>query len=399
MSAAAGPAFVDANYTLEPTGTGPLNGLSFCVKDVFDLEGRVAGAGCPPYATGRPPARQCSSSVAQLLKAGATLRGVSVTEEMMFGVLGQMAGGAPPPNPRAPDRLPGGSSSGSASAVAAGTSDFALGTDTGGSVRVPASFCGVFGVRPGLGRTAMDGVVPLAPRFDTVGWFARTPEIMAAVGEALLDPRESETLEPRFAWLPPELLASLPGTLVAQVQAATSTLADCLGVSIRNDPIGTGPEVWGSTYKVLQSLETWRVHGSWFRQRSVSVGTVARARFEAAARVSERDGAAAESVRVQIAQMMLPRLENSALLVGPTTPAPAPLRQASTAALERQRKAILNRTALTGLLGLTEISMPALGVPDAPVGLSLISPGGNELGLLNIAVQLAPCLWSPPFSV
>lgn len=390
-----GAAFVDAGYSLLATGRGALEGVSLSVKDVFDLEGRVTGAGCPAYAAGRAPAARTAPAVARLLQTGATLRGVTVTEEMMFGVLGQMAGGTPPPNPRAPDRLPGGSSSGAASAVASGGSDIALGTDTGGSVRVPASFCGIYGFRPGPGRVPMAGVVPLAPRFDTVGWFARSAEALAAAGEALLDRPDTEPLRPQFVWLPPDLLTDLPGALAREMEAAAGRGAEALGLPLRRDALGIGPEEWGAAYKVLQSLETWRVHGDWVRHRAAALGPLARARFAAAARVPESDRPEAEAKRQRIADAVLPRLAEGGLLLAPTTPGPAPFRNAAPEALEAARRAILRRTALGGLLGLAEASLPALGAGHAPVGLSLISPGGTERGLLAISARLAPRLCAP----
>ena len=125
-------------------------------------------------------------AVQTLLDAGCTLIGKTVTDEVSLGILGENAFDGTPMNVRAPGRVPGGSSSGSAAAVAAGLCDTALGTDTGGSVRVPASFCGLYGIRPTHGRLNLSGMLPQAPTSDTTGWFARDSETFARVSSVLL---------------------------------------------------------------------------------------------------------------------------------------------------------------------------------------------------------------------
>ncbi len=155
-----------------PRGAGPLSGLSFAAKDLFDVAGLVTGCGNPDWANTHEPAEADAWAVDALLGAGATLRGKTVTDEISLGLLGINRFYGTPLNPRAPDCVPGGSSSGSASAVAGGLVDVALGTDSGGSVRIPASFCGLYGLRPTHGRISTAGMMTQAPSFDTVGYFA-----------------------------------------------------------------------------------------------------------------------------------------------------------------------------------------------------------------------------------
>ena len=185
ITAAASGAFVQL-LKLEPTGSGPLDGLRFGVKDLFDLGGYVTGGGNPDWATTHPPAAVNAVSVEQLLAAGATCIGKTVSDELAFSLDGENFFYGTPLNPRAPDRVPGGSSSGSASAVACGLADFALGTDTGGSVRVPASNCGLYGLRPSHGLISVAGILPFAPTFDTVGILANSSKILAQVAAVLL---------------------------------------------------------------------------------------------------------------------------------------------------------------------------------------------------------------------
>ncbi len=152
---------------------GPLAGLTFAAKDLFDVQGFVTGCGNPDWAATHPVAERSAAAVEALLDAGAALVGKTITDEISLGLLGVNRFYGTPLNPRAPDRVPGGSSSGSASAVAGGACDIALGTDSGGSVRVPASFCGLFGLRPTLGRIDARGMMVQSPTFDTVGYFTR----------------------------------------------------------------------------------------------------------------------------------------------------------------------------------------------------------------------------------
>src|SRR5512145_1881018 len=183
---------------------GPLAGLTFAAKDLFDVAGYPTGGGNPDWARQNPMPTRHAWAVQRLLDAGATLIGKTITDEVSLGILGENAFEGTPLNPRAPEHVPGGSSSGSAAAVAAGLCDTALGTDTGGSVRVPASFCGLYGIRPTHGRLDLAGMLPQAPSSDTAGWFARDAGTFARVSAVLLG-------EP--------IPASLPTRLVVAVDA------------------------------------------------------------------------------------------------------------------------------------------------------------------------------------
>ncbi|HCP01139.1 MAG TPA: amidase, partial [Rhodospirillaceae bacterium] len=172
-------------------GEGPLKGFNFAVKDIINVEGVVTGAGNPDWYASHDPASRHATAVQRLLDAGANLAGKTITEEFAYGLIGENFHYGTPVNPRVDGGIPGGSSSGSASVVASKQTDFALGTDTGGSVRVPASFCGLYGIRPSHGRVSLDGVLPLAPSLDTCGWFAREASLFRRIAPVLLDWRDS----------------------------------------------------------------------------------------------------------------------------------------------------------------------------------------------------------------
>jgi amidase len=249
---------------------GPLHGLSFAVKDVFDIAGERTGNGNPVWLETHEPAARTASSVERLLAAGAHMAGKTHTDEMAYSLNGENVHYGTPVNPNAPGRIPGGSSSGSAAAVAGGLVDFALGTDCGGSVRLPASFCGIYGIRTTHGLVSADGIVDLAKSFDTVGWFARDPKIMRRIGEVLLPrasgfaPKRLLIAQDAFAFAGPEVAAALAAA-VANVKAAFSQHRD---VQIYGGDTVTGPRV----FRILQGDEIRRRHSAWIDKHNPRFG-------------------------------------------------------------------------------------------------------------------------------
>ena len=191
-------AFANLDVHVPGAPDGPLSGMAFAAKDIFDVAGHVTGGGNPDWQRTHDPAERTAPAVQALLDAGATLVGKTHTDELTRGILGRNPHYGTPVNPAAPGRVPGGSSSGSASAVAGGVVDFALGSDTGGSVRMPSSFCGLYGLRPTHGRISLDGVLPQASSFDTVGWFARDAVTFERAGRVLLQSTATGTTPKRL---------------------------------------------------------------------------------------------------------------------------------------------------------------------------------------------------------
>ncbi len=175
---------------LRGQANGPLSGLTGVLKDMYAIAGERAGGGSPEWLKHAAPAQEHSGVVKKLLAAGADITGKTISDEFFYSITGANAHYGTPTNPKAPNRLPGGSSGGSASAIAAGTCDFAIGSDTGGSVRIPAAFCGLYGIRPTHGRIDLTGVMAMAPSFDVPGWFASSPGVFRKIGEVLLNEPE-----------------------------------------------------------------------------------------------------------------------------------------------------------------------------------------------------------------
>lgn len=384
-------AFCRENHVcVSGAASGPLAGLSFAAKDVFDVAGARTGCGHPDWLRTHPPAQAHALAVSRLLEAGGDLVGKTLSDELCYSLTGENRCYGTPVNPAAPGHIPGGSSNGSASAVAGGLVDFALGTDCGGSVRVPASYCGIFGMRPTHGRIPLDGVAPFAPSIDCVGWFARDPEVFLRVGRVLL----ADTGEPRsFDRLlrASDAFGLADGEVVEALAPGVAELARTLGVAAVDDaPLSEeGLEQWFEVFRVIQAGEVWRSLGGWIREHRPDFGPGIRERFAAASEVGDDAVAAARAQRALIAGRLDALLPPGTLLCLPTTPRPAPPLGSDAADVEvayRQKAMALLCSA--GLAGLPQITLPLGRVEGLPVGLSIVGRRGSDIDLLSLAVSL-----------
>ncbi|MES1164484.1 MAG: amidase family protein, partial [Verrucomicrobiota bacterium] len=321
--------------------SGPTAGLTFAAKDVFAVAGATACFGNPTWLETHRPASRTAPAVARLVGAGATLVGLTITDELALSLTGENAHYGTPLNSRCPDRVPGGSSSGSASAVAAGQCDFALGTDTGGSVRVPAGHCGLYGFRPSHGAVATDGVLPLAPRFDAVGWFARDAGTLARIGDVLLD-GPAHRGPPARLLLAPAIARLLDPDAVLVFEEAARQLAGELKLPLQPlDFEATIPaESWLSSYLALQNVELASLHGAWIARHRPRFGRLIEHRVARALAVGSRDVAEGEAARAALESTVAAALGDDAWLVWPTAAGAAPPRGLGDAATD----AITGRT-------------------------------------------------------
>lgn len=365
---------------------GPLEGLSFVAKDLYDVSGHVTGCGNPDWARTHPAATQNAPPVDAFLSAGARLIGKTHTDELAYSLMGVNDHYGTPLNSAAPDRVPGGSSSGSVAAVAAGLADIGLGSDTGGSVRMPASFCGVWGIRTTHGRLAIDHTMPLAPSFDTVGWFTRDSETMvrssAAFGIA------SGALPSRLL-LPVDAWARANAETVAAMAPILSKIQDLLGFATPILLAPEGLEQWREAFRMHQGREVWQVHGDWVTETNPTFGGGIAARFAMAKGITDDEFDWAIRQRATIAARMLDLLGKDGVMVLPTSPGPAPRRDSDQAAQDDFRARALEMLCPAGHAGLPQLSMPAGTVDGGPVGLSLIAPRNGEETLLAVAAGLA----------
>jgi len=365
---------------LDGASSGPLHGSSFAVKDVFDIAGERTGNGNPVWLETHEPAARTACSVERPLAAGAHMVGKTHTDEMAYSLNGENVHYGTPVNPNAPGRIPGGSSSGSAAAVAGGLVDFALGTDCGGSVRLPASFCGIYGIRTTHGLVPVDGIVDLAKSFDTVGWFARDPRMMRRVGEVLLPqasgfaPKRLLIAQDAFAFAGPEAAAALAGA-VATLKAAFSQHRD---VQIYGGDTVIGPRV----FRILQGDEIRRRHSAWIDRHNPRFGPGIAERFQWARTIDAAEVEQMKPKREEIARHMAELLGDDAVLCLPTAPGIAPKLATPAEELEAFRARAFALLYIAGLARLPQISLPLGTLENYPLGLSLIAPRGADRGLL-----------------
>lgn len=366
---------------------GPLAGLTFAVKDLFDVAGYRTGCGNPVKLAQSPVAARHAPPVLALLDAGARFVGKAHTEELAWSLYGTNAHFGTPLNPAAPDRVPGGSSSGSASAVAAGLCDIALGSDTGGSVRAPASFCGLYGLRPTFGAITLDACMPLAPTFDTCGFFARDLATFGRMASVLL-PADTADLSTPHLMVAADLFARLPA---ASHAALAPRLASIAAISGEPAPALVYPDPQGPIYdafRVLQSYEVYQSHGAWFEQQKPVLGPPIAGRFAYARTLTEAQAAEARLVRTRFAEGFRALLGTRGVLISPAVQGPAPRLDDSAQVLDAYRHEAMAFLCPAGLSGLPQLVVPAGTVDGAPLGLSLIGPAGSDRQLIALAARL-----------
>ena len=366
---------------------GPLAGLTFAAKDLFDVAGHPTAGGNPDWPRWYPIPTSHAWAVQTLLDAGATLIGKTITDEVSLGILGENAFEGTPLNTAAPDRVPGGSSSGSAAAVAAGLCDTALGTDTGGSVRVPASFCGLYGIRPTHGRLPLVGMLPQAPTSDTSGWFARNADTFTKVSAVMLGEAIPNVLPSRLV-----IAVDAFGLATPETQAALGALAKRLSALIgttREDILAPqGLSVWSRAQRTLQPHEAWTTFKDWVeRDNPRMTFTVARGLI-AGSQTSAADRGWAALMRDEARARLAYLLPPGTILCMPTTPFPAPKRGLPVTETDPLRDRISCLAAHGGLAGFPQVSIPGATVDGAPVGLSILGARGSDATLVAVARAL-----------
>ncbi|XP_020159982.1 amidase 1 [Aegilops tauschii subsp. strangulata] len=407
----------------------PLHGLTFAIKDIFDVAGRVTGFGTPDWARTHAPAAATAPAVLAALAAGATGVGKTVMDEMAYSINGENAHYGTPANPCAPGRVPGGSSSGSAVAVAASLADFALGTDTGGSVRVPAAYCGIFGLRPSHGLVSVENVVPMAQMFDTVGWFARDLPTLSRVTDVMLPPvpaaadddaeiprRPSRVIIPADCF---KILGSVDDHTYEILNASAAKIfgSDAvvdngnLGdfVSSNVPSIGkfmtdlSAVEASSScvpslsaisrVMRVLQRSEFKANHAEWVNTVKPNLGPGIRERVQEAI-ASEDDSAMDDlhAVRTEFKSALAALLKDDGILAIPTVPGAPPKLRMDATLLEDFRARAFSLLSIAGLSGFCQVSIPLGTRCGVPVSVSLLARHGADRFLVAVAQELHEAL-------
>jgi amidase len=368
--------------------TGPLSELRFAAKDLFDVAGYPTGGGSPFVLAMSGIKTQTAPAVQMLLDAGARFVGKTVTDELAFSMNGNNAHFGAPINGAAPTRITGGSSSGSASAVSSLLCDFALGTDTGGSVRAPANHCGLYGIRPTHGRISLQQVMDLAPSLDTCGYFARDIATFARVSDVMLGadpaplPQRVRLLRPTDVW---ELLehdvADAQTQAVARVETALGTA----------QPVRVALESWDAMYwnfRYVQARESWLTDGPMIERFAPPLGPGVAERFAWSRDVTDAQVSAGRAFRERFRKHLGELLGTDGVLVMPTMPDIAPQRSDSESTLETYRNRAIQMLCIAGFSGFPQLSMPLSTRLGAPLGLSLLGPAGSDRSLVALAERI-----------
>lgn len=376
------------HIALRGSGSGLLAGLTFGAKDIYDVAGYQTGFGSPEWLATHEPAAHTAPAIEMLLGAGADMAGKTQTDELTFSITGENAHYGTPVNVNAPGRVPGGSSSGSAAAVAGSLVDFSIGSDTGGSVRAPASFCGLYGIRPTHGRVPMAGVCPMAPSFDVAGWFARDAALLERVGTVLLqeqpvvNPKSLRGLlaEDAFALVSSDVTSAMQPVL----ERVRSLFSELRPVTVSAE----GLPQWFQAFRVLQGAEFHSQHGEWIARVKPQLGPGVRERAAWAAGVTEGEVSRMQAVRDMVRRRMDGLLMDDTVLLLPTVPDIAPHCNTPSAQLDNFRARAMSLLCIAGLAGLPQISLPLATLNGCPLGLSILGARGSDARLLALAKQI-----------
>ncbi|KAJ4755647.1 Glutamyl-tRNA(Gln) amidotransferase subunit A [Rhynchospora pubera] len=391
----------------------PLQGLTFAVKDIFDMEGFTTGFGNPDWARTHAPAKSTSLVVLATLNAGATCLGRTVMDEMAYSINGENKHYGTPINPCVPDRVPGGSSSGSAVAVAGKLVDFSLGTDTGGSVRVPAAYCGIFGFRPSHGIISTEKVIPMAQSFDTVGWFARDLQTLKQAGQVLLQLPPETSNQPTRISIPRDCFETLglPTDKIYQIMNASSEKVysselidneDLDGYIYKNVPSmqkfisnyqgkeATLPALAAISHamRLIQRWEFKASHEEWINATKPNFGPGIKERIYEALTANYDDLDLCIAIKAELKSALDNLLENCGLLAIPTVPGPPPKLLMDATVLENFRAKAFSLLSIAGMTGFCQINIPLGMHNNLPVSISLLAKHGSDMFLLSVAQEL-----------
>ena len=367
---------------------GPLKGMTLAVKDAYDVKGYRTGFGNPDWLTGAKIVGKTAQSIQKLLDAGAQFVGKSHCDELCYSLNGINHHYGAPINSAAPDRITGGSSSGSVALVAAGIVDIATGTDTGGSVRIPASYCGLLGLRPTHGRISMEGSVPLAHTFDCFGWFAKDAATYEKIGKVLLgeDENDVELSDAITVDILDQQLSGREEQLAYRAGYDEARVEFNLKQSIKtfSNPF----EDWYWAFRKLQGYEAWANLGDWVQSAKPQLGPGLDDRLQFGASISDETYGDCEAMREKMRAELAGILGENTVLILPTAPGAAPLRDSNFDQLQDFREKCLKLLCISGISGFPQITIPLSSVSGAPFGVSLIGPPGSDMRLIRMARQI-----------
>jgi len=383
---------VPTTFSMEGAQDGTLGGLSFVAKDLFSIQGHTSSFGHPRWRSTHSPSESTARVVRDLLDAGAKMTGLAKMDQLAYSLIGDVGEGRPPLNSTDPSLYCGGSSSGSASAVAGGLADFALGTDTAGSIRVPAAVCGILGLRPTLGVVSPDGVIPLAPSFDVPGVLARDANVLSRVFAAVID-TPPEMPEVRRVLMAEDLFGDADvatGQTGAQVGAAIAAL---MSLSIETIDFRTlSDSDPGAVFARVQGREIWDLHGEWVEKNSQFLDDDVCTRLKQCKLLSldsESNRLADLEIVKEYRRRFIDVIEPGTVVVTPVVPRHGPQRSWGRQEMSEFRSGCFRLTAPAGLAGAPQATWSTTTGNGRRLGVGLLTaPGGDHL-LLSLLERLS----------
>jgi amidase len=377
----------DNHIAANGSGTGPLAGLTFAAKDAFHVKGARTGFGQPDWLRTHEPATETADAVQKVLDAGADMVAKAHCDELCYSLTGENVHFGTPVNVNAPGRVPGGSSNGSAAAVAGNLVDFAVGTDCGGSVRIPASYCGIIGLRPTHGRVSDKGALPFGPSFDVVGWFARDIDLFAKVGDVLLG--EDKSGAPARLIIADDAWEQVEKPVAGALRHSAAKVEAVLGKAAHTRVSPEGLREWFEVFRTLQGAEIWATLGAWVTKTQPKFGPGTKERFAYAATITPDQVKAANARRREITAHVDELLSADGVICLPTSPRVAPMRGTPADKVEVEYRNQAQRIlCIAGLCGLPQISLPMASIDGLPLGLSLIGARHSDQALIALAKRV-----------
>ena len=362
--------------------TGTLKNLNFLVKDMCKIKDHRTSCGNPDFYQKCLPADDYAPFLKEILEAGATLKGITICDEFFYSLIGENGHYGTPDNLNAPGCVPGGSSSGSAAALTTNLYDFSIGSDTGGSVRVPASFCGLFGIRPTHNRINTEGVYPMAPSFDTLGWFAKDINIFKKIGSVLLNLNEKTKYSFKEFVIAEDIL-----------ELANPDIVNLFNNYINNNfpkikrfrLSEHNKEIIADNFRILQGGEIKENIIPWILENKPKISPEINNRIEMAMKITTDEINKAQKFREKLKVEIDKSLLKGIIALFPTTPFSSPKCGQSDDQLGSYRKKLMEFTSIAGMTSRPQISIPKFKDNTGPIGISLLGwQYSDEILLENI---------------
>ena len=354
---------------IQITQTGLLSNLNFVVKDMCKIKNHKTSCGNPDFYQKCKVASDFAPFLKDILEAGATLKGITICDEFFYSLIGENGHYGTPTNLNAPGCVPGGSSSGSAAALTTNLYDFSLGSDTGGSVRVPASFCGLFGIRPTHNRISTEDVYPMAPSFDTLGWFARDIDIFKKIGSVLINLNEKTEFSFKEFVIAEDILELASPEIV---KLFNNYINDKFPEIKKIRLSKHNKEEIADNFRILQGGEIKENIIPWILENKPKISPEISARIEMAKKITNDQINEALNFRTTLIEEIDKSLPKGVIALFPTTPFSSPKCGQSDEQLALYRKKLLEFTSIAGMISRPQISMPKFRDNTGPIGISLL---------------------------